>query len=108
MVFWNEIKPGDETAGKHVENSGEFGSVGYIVLTLFWTELFDSWHSLKVPNDVDLLKALHTGYCRGDTDPEGAVKCKEGKCSVPRQRQAKITNTHSKEEIGLSRDYGRK
>lgn len=58
MVFWNEIKPDDETVGKHVEK-GEFGSVGYIVLTLFWTEFFDSWHSLEVPNDIDLLKALH-------------------------------------------------
>lgn len=42
MVFWNEIKPDDETVGKHVEK-----------------EFFDSWHSLEVPNDIDLLKALH-------------------------------------------------
>lgn len=30
---------------------------------LFWTEFFDLWHSLKVPNDVDLLRALHAGMC---------------------------------------------
>jgi len=30
---------------------------------------------------------------------------KKGKRSVPRQRQAKITNVHLKGEIDLSRDY---
>lgn len=98
---------------------------------LFWTEFFDLWHSLKVPNDVDLLKALHAGTCllllyfrlvSDMYDTEGLQATaeetpipkapsnmkKKGKRSAPRQRQAKITNTHLKGEIDLSKDYERK
>ncbi|KAG1718704.1 uncharacterized protein EDB91DRAFT_1050541 [Suillus paluster] len=112
MVFWNEIKPDDESGGKQVEK-----------------EFFDLWHSLKVPNDVDLLKALHAGtyfeplpfifclteYTEGlqataeETPiPKAPSNKKKGKRAAPRQRQAKITNTHLKGEIDLSRDYERK
>ncbi|OAX40748.1 hypothetical protein K503DRAFT_855122 [Rhizopogon vinicolor AM-OR11-026] len=110
MVFWNEIKPDDDSGGKQVEK-----------------EFFDLWHSLKVPNDVDLLRALQAGayfvrfpyYLLSDVPTEGLqataeeapilkassnVK-KKGKRAAPRQRQAKITNTHLKGEIDLSRDY---
>ncbi|KAG1777857.1 hypothetical protein EV702DRAFT_198477 [Suillus placidus] len=112
MVFWNEIKPDDESGGKHVEK-GEFGIVGCTLLILLWTEFFDLWHSLKVPNDVDLLKALHAEGLQATAEEMPVPKApsnmkKKGKRSAPRQRQAKITNTHLKGEIDLSRDYERK
>lgn len=44
MVFYNELKPQEEGAGKLVEE--EFRKL---------------WHDLKVPNDVDLLKQLANG-----------------------------------------------
>ncbi|KAG1894445.1 uncharacterized protein F5891DRAFT_1062754 [Suillus fuscotomentosus] len=96
MVFWNEIKPDDESGGKHVEK-----------------EFFDLWHSLKVPNDVDLLKALHAEGLQATAEETPIPKApsnmkKKGKRSAPRQRQAKITNTHLKGEIDLSKDYERK
>ncbi|KAI5993698.1 hypothetical protein F5J12DRAFT_907312 [Pisolithus orientalis] len=98
MVFWNEIKPDEESGGKQVEK-----------------EFLDLWHQLKVPNDVDLLKALTSGtfliYGLQATASEApAPKApsnlkKKGKRSAPRQRQVRITNTHLKGEIDLSRDY---
>lgn len=96
MVFWNEIKPDDESGGRQVEK-----------------EFFDLWHSLKVPNDVDLLKALHAEGLQATAEEMPIPKApsnvkKKGKRSAPRQRQAKITNTHLKGEIDLSRDYERK
>ncbi|KAG1807779.1 uncharacterized protein BJ212DRAFT_1385426 [Suillus subaureus] len=96
MVFWNEIKPDDESGGKQVEK-----------------EFFDLWHSLKVPNDVDLLKALRAEGLQATAEEMPIPKApsnmkKKGKRSAPRQRQAKITNTHLKGEIDLSRDYERK
>ncbi|KIK39812.1 hypothetical protein CY34DRAFT_807818 [Suillus luteus UH-Slu-Lm8-n1] len=96
MVFWNEIKPDDESGGKQVEK-----------------EFFDLWHSLKVPNDVDLLRALHAEGLQATAEETPIPKApsnmkKKGKRSAPRQRQAKITNTHLKGEIDLSRDYERK
>ncbi|KAG2146871.1 uncharacterized protein EDB93DRAFT_1250667 [Suillus bovinus] len=96
MVFWNEIKPDDESGGKHVEK-----------------EFFDLWHSLKVPNDVDLLKALHAEGLQATAEETPIPKApsnvkKKGKRSAPRQRQAKITNTHLKGEIDLSKDYEKK
>lgn len=96
MVFWNEIKPDDESGGKQVEK-----------------EFFDLWHSLKVPNDVDLLRALHAEGLQATAEEMPIPKApsnmkKKGKRSAPRQRQAKITNTHLKGEIDLSRDYERK
>jgi transcription initiation factor TFIIE subunit beta len=96
MVFWNEIKPDDESGGKQVEK-----------------EFFELWHSLKVPNDVDLLKALRAEGLQATAEEVQIPKApsnvkKKGKRSAPRQRQAKITNTHLKGEIDLSRDYERK
>ncbi|KAG0699215.1 hypothetical protein DFH29DRAFT_1015604 [Suillus ampliporus] len=96
MVFWNEIKPDDESGGKQVEK-----------------EFFDLWHALKVPNDVDLLKAAARRHGLQATAEEALIPKapnlkKKGKRAAPRQRQAKITNTHLRGEIDLSRDYERK
>jgi len=92
MVFWNEIKPDEESGGKPVEK-----------------EFLDLWHQLKVPNDVDLLKALASEGLQATAAeapiPKAPSTKKKGKRSVPRQRQAKITNIHLKGEIDLSRDY---
>ncbi|KAH7907383.1 hypothetical protein BJ138DRAFT_1160306 [Hygrophoropsis aurantiaca] len=93
MVFWNEIKPDEDSGGSHVEK-----------------EFLDLWHQLKVPNDVDLLKALASEGLQATAaeavPPKGPTNTKKkGKRSAPRQRQARITNTHLKGEIDLSRDY---
>lgn len=93
MVFWNEIKPDEESGGKQVEK-----------------EFLDLWHQLKVPNDVDLLKALTSEGLQATASEGPAPKApssikKKGKRSAPRQRQVRITNTHLKGEIDLSRDY---
>jgi transcription initiation factor TFIIE subunit beta len=37
--------------------------------------------------------------------PKGPTQKKKGKKGAPRQRQVRITNTHLKGEIDLSRDY---
>ncbi|KAG6895863.1 hypothetical protein C0992_011962 [Termitomyces sp. T32_za158] len=93
MVFWNEIKPTEEAGGMPVEK-----------------EFSDLWHSLKVPNDVDLLKQLASeglqvtnAEAPAPKAPAGKKKGKRG--GAPRQRQVRITNTHMKGEIDLSRDY---
>jgi transcription initiation factor TFIIE subunit beta len=92
MVFWNEIKPDEESGGLPVEK-----------------EFNDIWHSLKVPNDVDLLKQLASEGLQVTTAETVAPKAptgkKKGKRTAPRQRQVRITNTHLKGEIDLSRDY---
>lgn len=111
MVFYNEVKPQEEGAGKLVEK-----------------EFHDLWHGLKVPNDVDLLKQLANGaffstsfYVLGahHHDLEGlqvtnaetpvpkapTTKKKGKKGGAPRQRQVRITNTHLKGEIDLSKDF---
>ncbi|EGN94887.1 hypothetical protein SERLA73DRAFT_187980 [Serpula lacrymans var. lacrymans S7.3] len=108
MVFWNEIKPDEESGGKQVEK-----------------EFLDLWHQLKVPTETDLLKALKSGMCivrwsvfqpyifvleglqataAEALAPKANTK-KKGKRSAPRQRQVRITNTHLKGDIDLSRDY---
>jgi len=93
MVFWNEIKPTEESGGVPVEK-----------------EFHDLWHSLKVPNDVDLLKQLASEGLQV-TAAETAVpkapttKKKGKKGGAPRQRQVRITNTHLKGEIDLQKDY---
>ncbi|KAG9310990.1 hypothetical protein JVU11DRAFT_8868 [Chiua virens] len=93
MVFWNEIKPDEESGGKSVEK-----------------EFLDLWHQLKVPNDVDLLRALASEGLQATAAEAPIPKAssttkKKGKRSVPRQRQVKITNVHLRGEIDLSRDY---
>ncbi|KII94775.1 hypothetical protein PLICRDRAFT_191639 [Plicaturopsis crispa FD-325 SS-3] len=92
MVFWNEVKPGDDSGGMQVEK-----------------EFYDLWHSLKVPNDVDLLRSLASEGLQATAAhalaPKAPTGKKKGKRSAPRQRQVRITNTHLKGEIDLSRDY---
>jgi len=92
MVFWNEIKPDEESGGMAVEK-----------------EFNDLWHSLTVPNDVDLLKQLALEGLQATAAeaivPKGPAGRKKGKKSAARQRQVRITNTHLKGQIDLSRDY---
>ncbi|KAH8112097.1 transcription initiation factor IIE subunit beta [Phellopilus nigrolimitatus] len=109
MVFWNEIKPVEDTGGMAVEQ-----------------EFKDLWHSLKVPTDADLLRALSSGTMNlilllltlpqlciveglkateAETIiPRGPTK-KKGKKSAPRHRPVRITNVHLKGEVDLSKDY---
>jgi len=92
MVFWNEIKPDEEHGGMQVEK-----------------EFMDLWHSLEVPNDVDLLKQLANEGLQataGETVvPKAPVGKKKPKKAVQRQRQIRLTNTHLKGQIDLSKDY---
>jgi len=110
MVFWNEIKPKEMGEGMLVEK-----------------EFLDLWHELKIPNDVDLLKQLENGaslplslllsidyrYTEGlqatnaeQSAPKAPIVKKKGKKGgAPRQRQVRITNTHLRGEIDLSKDY---
>ncbi|KAI9061252.1 transcription initiation factor IIE subunit beta [Trametes sanguinea] len=92
MVFWNEVKPTEEQGGMPVEK-----------------EFHDLWHELEVPNDVDLLKALASEGLQATASAAPVVKPggvkKKGKKSAPRHRQFRITNTHLKGTIDLSRDY---
>ncbi|KAJ7589192.1 transcription initiation factor IIE subunit beta [Mycena floridula] len=94
MVFWNEIKPNDESGGKRVEQ-----------------EFVDLWHELKVPNEVDLLKQLASEGLKQTTSLSAPIRAtttkKKGKRGgAPKQRQARLTNTHLKGVVDLSRDYG--
>ena len=77
-------------------------------MTGFDLEFNDLWHSLKTPNDVDLLKELASEGLQATTAetlvPRPPTK-KKGKRSAPRQRQVRLTNTHIKGEIDLSRNY---
>ena len=92
-------------------------------------EFHDLWHSLPVPNDVDLLKALSSGksslcwkpvtlYSKNDildglaattaevVIPKAPAAKKKGKRGgAPRQRQVRITNTHLKGEIDLAGEF---
>ncbi|TFK99986.1 transcription initiation factor IIE subunit beta [Pterulicium gracile] len=92
MVFWNEIKPNEEEGGLSIEQ-----------------EFRDVWHSLKVPTDADLLKQLdNDGMQRTAAEAnvsKAPTKKKGKKGGAPRQRQVRITNTHLKDTIDLSRDY---
>ncbi|KIK54665.1 hypothetical protein GYMLUDRAFT_76992 [Collybiopsis luxurians FD-317 M1] len=94
MVFWNEIKPTEESGGMLVEK-----------------EFLDLWHELKVPNDVDLLKQLSSEGLQATTSAAGpatkgpSTKKKGKKGTAPRARQVRITNTHLKGDIDLSKDY---
>jgi transcription initiation factor TFIIE subunit beta len=90
MVFYNEVK-GDDQGPIEVEK-----------------EFVDLWHSLKVPNETDLLKDLASEGLQATaaeaTIPKTAMAKKKGKKTVHRQRHAKITNTHLV-GIDLSKDY---
>jgi transcription initiation factor TFIIE subunit beta len=76
-------------------------------------EFVDLWHSLTVPNEVDLQKQLANEGLKLTSSTAGAPrggaaggKKRGGKRGGgPKQRQVRITNTHLKGEIDLSRDY---
>jgi len=91
MVFFNEVK-GDDQGPIEVDQ-----------------EFLDIWHSLAVPNDTDLLKDLHNEGLHATAAEATILKApttkKKGKKSAPRQRQARIINTHMRNEIDLSKDY---
>lgn len=74
-----------------------------------YPEFNDLWHALEVPNDVDLLKQLASEGLQATAAetvvPKPPTNKRKGKKSAPRQRQVRITNTHLKGQIDLSRDY---
>lgn len=111
MVFWNEMKPDEESGGMPVEKGAVRVCLG-LRRSLNPTphlEFNDLWHSLTVPNDVDLLKQLASEGLQATAAetvvPKASATKKKGKKSAPRQRQVRITNTHLKGQIDLSRDY---
>ena len=61
MVFWNEIKPTEESGGMSVEKGVHDYHYCHLFFSDVFLEFYDLWHSLSVPNDVDLLKALSSG-----------------------------------------------
>jgi len=87
MVFWNELP---EVAP--VES-----------------EFQQLWQSLHVPDDVDLLRSLESEGLQATAAesliPKGPQPKKKGKKAAPRRNQARITNTHLKADIDLSKDY---
>jgi len=94
MVFWNDLKASEEKGGMMVEK-----------------EFLDLWHSLKVPNDADLLKALASEGLQVTAAEASVAKAptttkKKGKRSAPKQKQVRITNTHLK-GVDLSKDWGK-
>jgi len=92
MVFWNEIPPEGDAGGAAAEK-----------------EFQDLWHSLKVPNEVDLLKSLAQEGLQATASTgaasKGPMTKKKGRKSAPKQRATRITNTHLKMDIDLTRDY---
>jgi len=93
LVFWNEVRPDEETgAGKAVEK-----------------EFQDLWHSLVVPADADLLRALASEGMQATAAesviPKLPQSKKKGRKGAPRQRQSRITNVHLKGDIDLTKDY---
>ena len=55
--------------------------------------------------DMDVAIKVEHGDFTWDAPPPEADSKKKGKKSAPRQRQVRITNTHLKGTIDLSRDY---
>ncbi|KDQ54466.1 hypothetical protein JAAARDRAFT_38133 [Jaapia argillacea MUCL 33604] len=92
MVFFNDIKSQEEGEGKPVEQ-----------------EFRDLWHSLKVPEEPDLIRSLAIDGLQATLAEAPAPKPtnakKKGKKTGSRQRPIRLTNTHLKGEIDLSRDY---
>ncbi|KAJ7102345.1 transcription initiation factor IIE subunit beta [Mycena belliarum] len=92
MVFWNEIKPTEDSGGIPVEQ-----------------EFMDLWHGLQLPDDVELRRELAkeglqlTTAAQAPLRPTGKKKGKRG--GAPRQRQVRLTNTHLAGDIDLTRDY---
>ena len=62
-----------------------------------------------MPNDVDLLKQLASEGLQATAGesivPKVPAGKKKGKKAAPRQRQIRLTNTHLKGQIDLSKDY---
>ncbi|GJJ13968.1 hypothetical protein Clacol_008225 [Clathrus columnatus] len=92
LVFWNEVKPTEESGGMSVEQ-----------------EFQDLWRLLVVPEDADLLKSLASEGLQATAAealiPKPPVAKKKGKKTAPRQRQSRITNVHLKGDIDLTKDY---
>ncbi|TRM65429.1 hypothetical protein BD626DRAFT_488766 [Schizophyllum amplum] len=92
-VFWNEMSEEDEP-----EDAFDIEK-----------EFRDMWADLKAPDEVDMLRQLVAAEMKpvsSEAMPAATAKSKKGqKKPRQRQRQAKITNTHLKGEIDLSRDY---
>ncbi|KAJ7693614.1 transcription initiation factor IIE subunit beta [Mycena rosella] len=92
MVFWNEIKPTEDSGGMPVEQ-----------------EFMDLWHGLQLPDDVELRRELAkeglqlTTAAQAPIRPTSKKKGKRG--GAPRQRQVRLTNTHLSGDIDLTRDY---
>lgn len=91
-MFWNEVRPDEEGAGKAVEK-----------------EFQDLWHTLTVPEEADLLKSLASEGMQATaaetTIPKPPTAKKRGKKSAPKQRPARITNVHLKGQVDLTKDY---
>lgn len=72
-------------------------------------EFLDLWHSLEVPNDVDLLKQLANEGLQATAAetlvPKGPVNKKKGKKNTQKQRPIRLTNQHLKGQVDLSKDY---
>lgn len=60
LVFWNEVRPDEEGAGKAVEKGTPFFLAG-LFNTKHCLEFQDLWHTLTVPEEADLLKSLASG-----------------------------------------------
>ncbi|KAJ7923078.1 hypothetical protein B0H13DRAFT_2406376 [Mycena leptocephala] len=92
MVFWNEIKPTEDSGGIPVEQ-----------------EFMDLWHGLKLPDDVELRRELAKEGLQLTTAAQAPIRAttkKKGKRGgAPRQRQVRLTNTHLAGDIDLTRDY---
>lgn len=69
----------------------------------------DLWHSLDVPNEVDLLKQLSNEGLQATAAeqvvPKVPMAKKKGRKNAPKTRQIRLTNTHLKGQIDLSKDY---
>lgn len=109
MVFWNEVKPTEDQGGMAVEKGKRTSVWSDRALSHIHLEFHDLWHGLEVPNDVDLLKALASEGLQATAAAAPVLKAgaqkKKGKKAASRQRQVRITNTHLKGVVDLSRDY---
>ncbi|KAG6861816.1 hypothetical protein C0995_011698 [Termitomyces sp. Mi166 len=106
MVFWNEIKPTEEAGGMPVEKDGFFDGrrmlhIVKIHADVVYSQLLVTRGLLKQVGTEGL--QVTNAEAPVPKAPAGKKKGKRG--GAPRQRQVRITNTHMKGEIDLSRDY---
>ncbi|KAI4527331.1 transcription initiation factor IIE, beta subunit [Schizophyllum commune Loenen D] len=126
------LKDAWKEAPTHIEELEKEGKVYVLrtakdgqMKTVFWNEMSeenepddafdiekefrDMWAELKAPDEVDMIRQLVAAEMKpvsSEALPPPVAKGKKGqKKPRQRQRQAKITNTHLKGEIDLSRDY---